>query len=457
MKESIIVDTRDKKSTISRDIYGHFSEHLGRCIYGGFWVGKDSPIPNIHGYNKAVVQAFKDIDIPNLRWPGGCFADEYHWKDGIGAKENRKRMINTNWGGVVEDNSFGTQEFFGLCEELGCKPYVCGNVGSGSVQEMDEWIEYMTFSGESPMANLRAANGRKEPYQASHSKSESLNNVMNSVEECLHDTTSGSYKLGLLDDMSGGVGGYQRGYLTLTFDLKSDSPYQIKSPDGGTGGLSTDRVGTMSSTVNTVEGESRQDVIDRIMQISGADIFSSGTGVNSDSGVVGSNSASVSSRVNETYKNIEEPVYGPVRDEKGRPVYVFEDEKVDIQTEDMNSDDVIIPLEYQCLNNYVLGISDMDTKTVASSREAIDLVDKAAKIVSEQRSLFGAYQNRLEHAALINDNTAENTTAAESLIRDTDMASEMVKYSKSNILSQAGQSMLAQANQSNRGILSFLE
>ncbi|MBQ9606862.1 MAG: hypothetical protein IJV16_06775 [Lachnospiraceae bacterium] len=301
------------------------------------------------------------------------------------------------------------------------------------------------------------ANGRKEPYQASHSKSESLNNVMNSVEECLHDTTSGSYKLGLLDDMSGGVGGYQRGYLTLTFDLKSDSPYQIKSPDGGTGGLSTDRVGTMSITVNTVEGESRQDVIDRIMQISGADIFSSGTGVNSDSGVVGSNSASVSSRVNETYKNIEEPVYGPVRDEKGRPVYVFEDEKVDIQTEDMNSDDVIIPLEYQCLNNYVLGISDMDTKTVASSREAIDLVDKAAKIVSEQRSLFGAYQNRLEHAALINDNTAENTTAAESLIRDTDMASEMVKYSKSNILSQAGQSMLAQANQSNRGILSFLE
>lgn len=164
MKESIIVDVNNKKSKISRDIYGHFSEHLGRCIYGGFWVGKDSPIPNIHGYNKAVVQAFKDLDIPNLRWPGGCFADEYHWKDGIGPKENRKRMINTNWGGVVEDNSFGTHEFFGLCDELGCKPYVCGNVGSGSVQEMDEWIEYMTFSGESPMANLRKQNGREEPW-----------------------------------------------------------------------------------------------------------------------------------------------------------------------------------------------------------------------------------------------------------------------------------------------------
>ncbi|MCR5724264.1 MAG: alpha-N-arabinofuranosidase [Treponema sp.] len=165
MKETIIVDTRNKKSTISRDIYGHFSEHLGRCIYGGFWVGKDSSIPNIHGYNKAVVEAFKELDIPNLRWPGGCFADEYHWKDGIGPKENRKRMINTNWGGVVEDNSFGTHEFMGLCEELGCKPYICGNVGSGTVQEMDEWIEYMTFSGESPMANLRAANGRKEPWK----------------------------------------------------------------------------------------------------------------------------------------------------------------------------------------------------------------------------------------------------------------------------------------------------
>ena len=164
MKHAIVVDVDDRKGVISRDIYGHFSEHLGRCIYGGFWVGKDSPIPNIHGYNKAVVQAFKDIDIPNLRWPGGCFADEYHWKDGIGPKENRKRMINTHWGGVVEDNSFGTHEFMGLCDELGCKPYICGNVGSGSVQEMDEWIEYITFSGESPMSRLRAQNGHAEAW-----------------------------------------------------------------------------------------------------------------------------------------------------------------------------------------------------------------------------------------------------------------------------------------------------
>lgn len=167
MKETIVIDTKHKMGTISPDIYGHFSEHLGRCIYGGFWVGKDSSIPNINGYNKAVVQAFKDLDIPNLRWPGGCFADEYHWKDGIGPKENRKRIINTNWGGVVEDNSFGTHEFFGLCDELGCKPYVCGNVGSGSVQEMDEWVEYMTFDGESPMARLRKENGHEKAWKLS--------------------------------------------------------------------------------------------------------------------------------------------------------------------------------------------------------------------------------------------------------------------------------------------------
>ncbi|MCR4743185.1 MAG: alpha-N-arabinofuranosidase [Treponema sp.] len=165
MKDSVVVDVKDEGSKISRDIYGHFSEHLGRCIYGGFWVGKDSDIPNINGYRKDVVEAFKEIDIPNLRWPGGCFADEYHWKDGIGPYETRKRMINTHWGGVLEDNSFGTHEFLGLCEVLGCKPYINGNVGSGSVQEMSEWIEYMTFSGESPMSKMREANGHKEAWK----------------------------------------------------------------------------------------------------------------------------------------------------------------------------------------------------------------------------------------------------------------------------------------------------
>ena len=107
----------------------------------------------------------KKIKTPVLRWPGGCFADEYHWKDGIGPKEKRPSMINTHWGGVVEDNSFGTHEFFDLCEKIGCEPYICGNVGSGTVQEMSEWIEYMTFDGKSPMADLRRENGREKPWK----------------------------------------------------------------------------------------------------------------------------------------------------------------------------------------------------------------------------------------------------------------------------------------------------
>jgi alpha-N-arabinofuranosidase len=154
-----------KKGKINKNIYGNFAEHLGRCIYGGFWVGEDSEIPNIKGIRKDVVEALKELNIPVLRWPGGCFADEYHWKDGIGPRENRPKMVNVHWGGVVENNHFGTHEFFQLCELLGAEPYICGNVGSGTVQEMREWVEYMTFDGESPMANLRTENGRKEPWK----------------------------------------------------------------------------------------------------------------------------------------------------------------------------------------------------------------------------------------------------------------------------------------------------
>lgn len=160
-----LINTKRKLGKINREIYGHFSEHLGRCIYEGIFVGEDSDIPNTNGMRNDVVEALKNLDIPVLRWPGGCFADEYHWMDGIGPKENRKCMVNTNWGGVVEDNSFGTHEFFELCRQIGCEPYINGNVGSGTVQEMAEWIEYMTFDGESPMANLRAENGRKEPWK----------------------------------------------------------------------------------------------------------------------------------------------------------------------------------------------------------------------------------------------------------------------------------------------------
>lgn len=161
----ITINTRDKKSKISKNIYGHFSEHLGRCIYEGLYVGEDSDIPNVKGMRSDVVSALKHIEVPVLRWPGGCFADEYHWKDGIGPKETRKKMINTHWGGTVEDNSFGTHEFMELCSQIGCEPYVNGNVGSGSVQEMSEWVEYMTFNGLSPMAALREENGSKQPWK----------------------------------------------------------------------------------------------------------------------------------------------------------------------------------------------------------------------------------------------------------------------------------------------------
>ena len=166
--EKYLINPNQKISKINKDIYGHFSEHLGRCIYEGLFVGEDSPIPNVNGMRKDIVNALKEMGIPVLRWPGGCFADEYHWKDGIGPKESRKKMINTHWGGVVEDNSFGTHEFFELCNQLGCDVYINGNVGSGTVQEMSEWVEYMTFDGVSPMAELRKANGRDKAWKVKY-------------------------------------------------------------------------------------------------------------------------------------------------------------------------------------------------------------------------------------------------------------------------------------------------
>jgi alpha-N-arabinofuranosidase len=153
---------------ISREIYGHFAEHLGHCIYGGLWVGPDSAIPNTRGIRNDVVGALKNLRIPVLRWPGGCFADEYHWKDGIGPKEKRPSMYNSHWGGVVENNHFGTHEFLDLVEQLGCEAFVSVNVGSGTVQETMEWVEYMTSDATSPMADLRRANGREQPWRVKY-------------------------------------------------------------------------------------------------------------------------------------------------------------------------------------------------------------------------------------------------------------------------------------------------
>jgi len=164
-RNRIVVNADLGKDTIDKNIYGHFSEHLGRCIYGGFWVGEDSPIKNTRGIRDDVVAALRKTKIPVLRWPGGCFADEYHWKDGIGPREERPSMVNTHWGRVTENNHFGTHEFLDLCEQLGCEPYICGNVGSGTVKEMQEWIEYITFDGQSLMADLRRKHGRQEPWK----------------------------------------------------------------------------------------------------------------------------------------------------------------------------------------------------------------------------------------------------------------------------------------------------
>jgi alpha-N-arabinofuranosidase len=162
---SVKFNPKTDAPTVNPNVYGHFAEHLGRCIYEGFWVGEDSEIPNTRGIRNDVVNALKELKIPVLRWPGGCFADEYHWKDGIGPRENRPSILNTHWGRVVENNHFGTHEFFDLCELLETDPYVCGNVGSGTVQEMMEWVEYISSDSLSPMANWRRANGREEPWK----------------------------------------------------------------------------------------------------------------------------------------------------------------------------------------------------------------------------------------------------------------------------------------------------
>lgn len=154
--------------TIPAAIYGQFSEHLGRCIYGGLWVGKDSKIPNVEGYRADVFNALKALKVPVMRWPGGCFADDYHWMDGIGPQEQRAYISNNNWGGTLEDNSFGTHEFLNLCEMLDIEPYISGNVGSGSVEEMAKWVEYMTSDAKSTMADLRRSNGRQEPWRVKY-------------------------------------------------------------------------------------------------------------------------------------------------------------------------------------------------------------------------------------------------------------------------------------------------
>lgn len=167
-QSKLTIHTDQAKTKINKEIYGHFAEHLGRCIYGGIYVGEESNIPNIRGFREDVIYALKDMQIPLLRWPGGCFADTYHWKDGIGAKHKRPSMVNVHWGGITEDNSFGTHEFLDFCELIEAIPYINLNVGSGTVQEASEWVDYVTSKNISPMTDLRKQNGREEPWDVKY-------------------------------------------------------------------------------------------------------------------------------------------------------------------------------------------------------------------------------------------------------------------------------------------------
>ncbi len=164
-QNTIVLHADSARVTINRNIYGHFAEHLGHCIYGGFYVGENNTkIPNTKGVRNDVVAALKKLKVPVLRWPGGCFADTYHWKDGIGPKNKRPSIVNTNWGSVTEDNSFGTNDFLDMCELLGSQPYISGNVGSGTTEELSDWVQYVNFENKSPMSDLRHEYGREKAW-----------------------------------------------------------------------------------------------------------------------------------------------------------------------------------------------------------------------------------------------------------------------------------------------------
>jgi len=165
IKASATIDAAAPGTRIAPEIYGQFAEQLGSGINGGIWVGENSPIPNIRGYRTDVVEALKDLHVPVVRWPGGCYADIYHWRDGIGARDKRPVTLNKWWGNTEEANQFGTQEFFDFAELIGAKTYLSVNVGSAEPAEAAAWVEYVTYAGNSALANERRANGRDKPWK----------------------------------------------------------------------------------------------------------------------------------------------------------------------------------------------------------------------------------------------------------------------------------------------------
>jgi alpha-N-arabinofuranosidase len=163
--QKFVVKTDAEIALVRPEFHGHFAEHLGSCIYGGLWVGRNSKVPNLNGHRKLAVEYLRELGVPVLRWPGGCFADDYHWREGIGPAERRPKRVNIHWGGYVEDNSFGTHEFIELCRLLGAEPYLAGNVGSGSPGELRDWLEYCNYPSGSALSEERIANGVREPFK----------------------------------------------------------------------------------------------------------------------------------------------------------------------------------------------------------------------------------------------------------------------------------------------------
>jgi alpha-N-arabinofuranosidase len=164
MKTTLLIHAQDDIGRIRPELHGHFLEHLGTGVYGGIWVGKDSPVPHVGGIRRQALDDLRALGIPVLRWPGGCFADHYHWRDGIGPAERRPRRVNLWWGSAVEENSFGTHEFMELCRLLGATPYLAANVGSGTPGEGHDWLEYCNFPSGTTLSDERASNGHPEPF-----------------------------------------------------------------------------------------------------------------------------------------------------------------------------------------------------------------------------------------------------------------------------------------------------
>ena len=167
-EQSLKIDAGAEIGVVRPELHGHFAEHLGSCTYGGLWVGRNSKIPNIDGHRKQAVEYLKAVGIPVLRWPGGCFADDYHWRDGIGPPEKRPKSVNIHWGNYTEDNSFGTHEFIGLCRLIGAEPYLAGNVGSGTPDELRNWVEYCNYPSGTTLSDERSSNGAREPFRVKY-------------------------------------------------------------------------------------------------------------------------------------------------------------------------------------------------------------------------------------------------------------------------------------------------